>query len=122
MPAQQLIVWIVDSEQWPRAGLRAELIERGCDAIGYATLVEAAALLKYSGVPRPQVIVFELRDQALRREPVEVLVSSGIPIVLLGGAIELNNPILHEFNSAAVIQRPYTLGAVADEVIELLKQ
>jgi hypothetical protein len=120
MSAQQPTVWIVDSEQWPRAGLRAELIERGCDAIGYATLVEAAALLKYSGAPRPRVIVLELRDQELRREHLELLASSGIPIVLLGGAIELNHPILHKFNFASVIRRPFTLGAVANDVIALL--
>ena len=121
MPAQPPIVWIVDSEQWPRAGLRAELIERGCDAVGCATLVEAAALLKYSGAPRPHVIVLELRDQVLRREDLETFALSGIPTVLLGGAIEFNHPILHEFNFAAMIHRPFTLGAVADDVIKLLE-
>src|SRR5215471_17474158 len=28
------VVWIIDAEQWPRALLRAELIERGFDAVG----------------------------------------------------------------------------------------
>jgi hypothetical protein len=28
------VVWIIDPDQWPRAMLRAELIERGVDAVG----------------------------------------------------------------------------------------
>ena len=32
------VIWIIDAEQWPRALLRAELIERGYDAVGYVTV------------------------------------------------------------------------------------
>ena len=32
------VVWIIDVDQWPRAMLRAELIERGYDAVGYVTV------------------------------------------------------------------------------------
>ena len=35
------VVWIVDADHWPRAELRALLIERGYDAIGFESLVDA---------------------------------------------------------------------------------
>ena len=34
-------VWVIDSEQWPRACLRAELIERGYDAYGFISIGDA---------------------------------------------------------------------------------
>ena len=35
------VVWIIDWEQWPRANLRALLLDRGFDAIGFRELEEA---------------------------------------------------------------------------------
>jgi hypothetical protein len=35
------VVWIIDAEQWPRALLRAELIEAGYEAIGFVRLALA---------------------------------------------------------------------------------
>ncbi len=121
-PPAQPIVWIIDNEQWPRAGLRAELIERGCEVIGFTTIVEAVIVLQVTREPKPNLIVLELRGQEWRREVLSALVQSGIPIIILGGAIELNDPLIGEFNWAAVIKRPFTIGAVADKVIELLEQ
>src|SRR5689334_9573424 len=42
-PEDAPVVWIVDAEHWPRAYLRAELIERGYDAVGFVGVREALA-------------------------------------------------------------------------------
>ena len=38
---EEPVLWVIDSEQWPRAYLRAELIERGYDAYGFMTVSDA---------------------------------------------------------------------------------
>src|SRR5262249_50523834 len=42
---RKIAVWIVDGEQWPRACLCAELIERGLDGRGFVTLQDAVDAL-----------------------------------------------------------------------------
>ena len=113
------IVWIIDHQQWPRASLRAELIERGFDALGYEVIAEAVAALQGSEIGRPQAIVLELREQVLDRETLGTLAKAAIPILILGGILELNEPVVHEFAWAVVMKRPFTIGAVADQVEEL---
>src|SRR5262245_58396348 len=51
-------VWIVDSEQWPRACLCAELIERGLDGRGFITLKDAVDELARPGSTDPEILVF----------------------------------------------------------------
>jgi hypothetical protein len=113
------VVWIIDHQQWPRACLRAELIERGFDAVGYEEIAEALAVLHHTGTDRPQVIVLELCGQDLSRETLGAFAEAGVPILILGGTRELNEPAIKEFAWAKVMRRPFTLGAVADEVEEL---
>src|SRR5947209_20330994 len=104
-----MIVWIIDSEQWPRALLRAELIELGFDAPGFLTLGDAFA----AGPSRlPDVIVVEARGQALTPERVARLFDLRVPVLLIGGALELNEPWLRHFPWAAILQRPISLGAI----------
>ena len=38
--------------------------------------------------------------------------------VLIGGALELNEPWLRHFPWAAILQRPISLGAIADRVAQ----
>jgi DNA-binding response OmpR family regulator len=115
-------IWIVDAEHWPRSLLRAELIERGYDAVGFAAAGDAAAALR-SGTPsKPDLLVVELRGQSMRRDLLAALTEPGIPIVVLGGAVELDDPLLSETHWEAVFRRPFTIGAVADEVALLLSQ
>jgi len=113
------IVWIIDKQQWPRAYLRAELIERGFDARGYEEISEAIRGLRHRSVSAPQVIVLELREQALKREELEELTWPGIPIILLGGVPELNEPVIKEFEWTAVLKRPFRIGDVVDLVEKL---
>jgi hypothetical protein len=105
-----MIVWIIDAEQWPRANLRAELIERGYDAVGFVDISAALRNL----FQKPDIIVLELRGQALPAGSLEALTATGVPIVLLGGAGELEDPLLRRFQWAATFRRPVRLGDVAD--------
>src|SRR5687768_7771105 len=79
------VVWIIDSDQWPRALLRAELIERGYDAAGYITVRDAIESLP---MRRPDAIVVDLRGQPMPL--VERLTKTGAPVVVIGGATEMN--------------------------------
>jgi len=65
------VVWIIDSEQWPRACLRAELIERGYDAYGFITIGDALDALSQTASPKPESIVLELRGQNVTKQLVE---------------------------------------------------
>ena len=115
-------VWIINSQHWPRAYLRAELLERGCDAIGFVTLSQALAALHHPGTLRPRAIVLELRGPPpARSEELSALARTGIPTIILGGAIELNEKSVGEFGWAAVIKRPFTIGTVADVVEDILE-
>lgn len=118
--ANERIVWIVSSRHWPRACLRAELIERGYDAVGFVTLAHALAALHHSYGSLPRVIVLELCGLALQRDELEDTGRLGIPIVALSGAVELNAPLVSEFDWAAVVQRPFTIGQVVDVVEAIL--
>jgi DNA-binding response OmpR family regulator len=114
------VVWIIDSDQWPRACLRAELIERGYDAVGFATLRAALIELALPRAPRPHLIVLDLRDQPHEPRQLEALARSGAPLVAIAGAAEASNDRLRGFGWTAFLRRPVTLGAVADLVDRLL--
>jgi hypothetical protein len=113
---QQPLVWIVDSEQWPRANLRAELIERGYDAVGFLRLGPVLAALRRTSSPKPSVLVLELRGQVVTRGDLEKIAGAGVPAILLGGAVELQQPGIDDFQWAEVMKRPVTLGEIADAV------
>jgi len=108
-------IWIIDAEHWPRAYMVAELQERGYDATGFITMLDAIAALR-SKRPRPKGIVLELRGQKLARVEIESLVQSRIPLVVIGGQIEFNEPLLKHFKFGASLVRPVSIGEVADTV------
>jgi FixJ family two-component response regulator len=114
------VVWIVDADQWPRACLRAELIERGYDAVGFATVRAALLELALPRVPRPGLIIFDLRDQPHEPQQLEALARSGAPLVAIAGTAETSDDRLRGFGWQAFLRRPVTLGAVADLVDRLL--
>ena len=103
------VIWIIDAEQWPRALLRAELIERGYDAAGYITVRDAIDSLPWR---RPDAIVVELRGQPMPL--VERLLELDVPIVVVGGVLEIHD--LPAANWTAVLRRPVSLGDIADRV------
>jgi hypothetical protein len=114
------IIWIIDSQQWPRAYLRAELIERGFEAIGFMELTHALMAFHHPIYANPCLIVLELRGLSLKGDELDTLARVGIPTVALGGAVELNAEWVKQFEWAAVLRRPFTIGNVADVVEELV--
>ena len=104
------VIWIIDADQWPRAMLRAELIERAFDAVGYVTVRDAIDSLP---ARHPDAIVVDLRGQPLPL--VERLPKIGVPVVAIGGALELSE--LPE-GPWIVMQRPVSIGEVADRIAD----
>ena len=103
------VVWIIDPEQWPRAMLRAELIERGFDAVGYLSVADAVAQL---GARFPDVIVTELRGA--NRDDVAQLFQIGVPVIGIAGLPEPE--WLSDFKWAALLRRPVSIGEIADRI------
>jgi hypothetical protein len=119
---QEPVLWVVDSEQWPRACLRAELIERGYNPYGYLDIRDALDALFNGRSPRPEAIILELRGQNLSEEVVQALRNLQIPTILLGGSLELNDPLIQQENWEFVFKRPVSLGQIADAVPHLIGQ
>jgi hypothetical protein len=114
------VLWVIDSEQWPRACLRAELIERGYDPYGFITIGDALeSLSRRPPPPKSELIVLELRGQNLTEQLIEAVQALQIPTIVLGGAAELNEPLVQVQQWQVVLKRPISLGKVAD-VVETL--
>jgi DNA-binding NtrC family response regulator len=114
------VVWIVDSEQWPRACLRAELIERGYDPYGFITINDAFDALSRGASPKPDAVILELRGQDLTRDWISSIRNLSVPTILMGGNTELNEPLMREHRWEMVLKRPFSLGNVADLVEKVL--
>ena len=113
-------VWIIDSQQWPRASLRALLIEHGFDAIGFMDLREALASLNDPNGPNPHTIVLELHHLSPTEEELDTLTHLPIPLVGIAGAVEMGQSWVRQVKWAALIQRPCSIGQVADVIEGLL--
>ena len=116
-----MVVWLIDGEQWPRACLRAELIERGYDALGFVNIDDAMESLLRGLSPRPKVIVIELRDQDITTDRIDRICSLKVPIVIVGGSVELNQPAIQESKFPFILKRPVSLGEIADLVQRILE-
>lgn len=114
------VVWVIDSDQWPRACLRAELIENGDDAYGFITISDALESLSQATSLKPELIVLELRGQQLTAELLEAIHNLHVPTVALGGNIELSDPLVQEQQWRAVLKRPVSLGHIAEVVRKIL--
>jgi DNA-binding NtrC family response regulator len=114
------VVWVIDSEQWPRACLRAELIENGNDAYGFITISDALESLSQATSPKPELIVLELRGQDLTCELLEAVQNLHVRTVALGGNVELNDPLVQQQQFRAVLKRPFSLGDIAEVVRKIL--
>ena len=110
------MIWIVDRQQWPRALLRAELIERGYEAVGFGEVNEALRAFSYRLYARPQLIILELKDLGDEEQRVPALAGLGIPIILLAGLGAEQRAILKERWWAVLLKRPLTIGRVVEEV------
>ncbi|MCF6157322.1 MAG: hypothetical protein E3K32_01845 [wastewater metagenome] len=115
------VIWIINNQHWPRALLRAELIERGFDAVGYINIAHALWAYRHPLIEKPNMIVLELRDLTLKRNELELLFQIGVPIIALGGTAEFNERLIGEFTWTAMMRRPFTIGAIADVVEECMQ-
>ena len=114
------IVWVIGSDHWPRSYLRAELIERGLDAIGFVTPREALVRLE-TRAPPPALAVVDLHEQAATERGLAPLLSAGFPVIALGGAAEWADPARRGYPWTRFLRRPITIGAVADAVERVLE-
>jgi hypothetical protein len=110
------MVWVVDAEHWPRAFLRAELMERGFDVVGFEGMSQALLALRDHLYERPFAMVIDLHHLAVQPNERDALARIVAPKVLLGGTVELNEAWVKEANWTAVMRRPFTIGEVADAV------
>jgi hypothetical protein len=108
------VLWVIDSEQWPRACLRAELIERGYDAYGFITAGDAVYSLSRGRSSKPELIILELRGQDLTQQLLGTIWSLHVPTIVLGGSAELNEPLIKQHKWEVVLKRPVSLGKIAD--------
>ena len=84
--AQEPRVWIVSAEHWPRALLRAELIERGFDAVGFVTLKDAIVALTLPRSRPPALVVVDLHKQIIEQQLLERLLRAKIPMLAIADA------------------------------------
>lgn len=112
-------VWIVDCDHWPRAYLRAELIERGYDADGFVSLTDLLIRLALASA-RPALVVVDLQGQGANDRQLTHLLGAGFPVLAIGGPTEWQDEHLRTCGWANFLRRPVTIGAVADEVARLL--
>jgi len=120
--SKEPVLWVIDSEQWPRACLRAELIERGYDPYGFITIGDALDSLSRGAPSKPELIVVELRGQNLTKQSIEAIRNLRIPTIVLGGSAELNEPLVQQQKWEVVLKRPVSLGKIADVVQKILSK
>jgi hypothetical protein len=110
------MVWVIDAEHWPRACMRAELMERGFDVIGFEGMSQALSALHYGLYGRPFVMVIDLHHLTIQSNERDALARMAMPKIFLGGGVELNQTWVKEADWAEVLSRPFTIGQVADVV------
>jgi hypothetical protein len=91
-------------------------MERGYEAVGFLHLRHVLAALRSPDASKPLLIILELFNLPVHGKELEALASCGIPTVVLGGAVVLNEEIVQKHRWAALMKRPFTLGDVADLV------
>jgi DNA-binding NtrC family response regulator len=110
------MVWVIDAEHWPRACLRAELMERGFEAVGFEGMAQVLSALRHNLYERPFVIVIDLRHLTFQPKERDALTRIPAMKILLGGTVELDEAWVKEADWALVMKRPFTIGEVADAV------
>ena len=113
---------MIGAERGPRAALRAELIERGLDAIGFETLRDAVLAARLPGAPRPALVVIDLHAQPVDDRLLDAQFAAGAPVVAVAGAAEAGDARLQGRPWARWLRRPLTLGAIADAAAPLIER
>jgi hypothetical protein len=107
-------------DQWPRALLRAELLEAGYDTVGARTLEEAATLLGHDEERGPVGLVL-VEERALRGQESALSKVARIPSVALTVLLTRGAGSPDPAGAwSRVLRRPLSLGAIVAEVRSLL--
>jgi hypothetical protein len=114
------LVWIIGTDHWPRAYLRAELLERGYDAVGFVTVGDALAALALHPAQRPRLAAIDLQGHPLDSKQLAPLLRAGFPTLAIGGLAEWGTEPVRKLPWTATLRRPLTIGAIADEIGRLL--
>jgi hypothetical protein len=110
-------IWLIAADRGPRAALRAELIERGHDAIGFETLRDAVLTARLPHARPPALIVLDLQQQSLTAPLLDALFAIAPVIAIAGAADESLRP--HPWSTW--LRRPLTLGEVANAISSSLR-
>jgi DNA-binding response OmpR family regulator len=122
--APQPKIWIVSADQWPRACLRAELIERGYDAVGFVTMKDALIRLMLARSRAPALLVVDLHGQDVQQmqhvnEKVRAtLIREHVPLLVVTDGAHPEDGGLGP--TVRTLRRPITIGAIADTVDRLM--
>jgi DNA-binding response OmpR family regulator len=119
-PSEKPRIWTVDADHWPRAYLRAELIERGYDATGFETLKDAVIRLLVARSRRPALLVIDLHGQVIDDKLARVLLRERLPVIAVTDAT--SSEIAPGGAVVELLRRPLTIGAVADAVDRFMTQ
>jgi hypothetical protein len=107
-------VWIVNADHWPRAYLRAELIERGYDATGFETSKDAVIRLLVARSQRPALLVIDLHGQVIDDKLGGLLLRERLPVLAIADATSSDSALRGVLVER--LQRPLTIGAIAEAV------
>jgi hypothetical protein len=118
-PAVVGVVFVVGADHWPRAYLRAELIERGWDAVGFVALRDCLSRLIAAPLPRPRAIVVDLAGEDADDRLLAAVFRKGIPMIAVAGAEQASSSRLRRLPWAVFLRRPVTIGAIADVVAQV---
>jgi hypothetical protein len=110
------VVWIIDADHWPRAELRALLVERGYDAVGIETLGDAVMRTRAPRAELPSVIVVDLSALDGSEALLPALFATRVPAIGVAGAVEGERASVRDGGWAVFLRRPVTLGEIADAV------
>lgn len=104
----------VIAEDWAlRAGVRAELRERGIEALGMETADDAGAALASNEMPA--AIVLDASAEAAADPAMQKLAES-VPTILIASRTEA----APQLKAAKIFYRPVRIAEIVDAVIELL--
>jgi hypothetical protein len=112
-------IWIIGADHWPRAYLRAELIDRGYDAVGFEAIADALVELARAPARAPRLVVVDLLATTDDDALLASLLRAGAPVVAIAGATAAEEERRRRHPWAAFLRRPVTIGGVADLVASL---
>ncbi len=106
------IVFVIGRDWKFRALLRAELVEKGFEAMGLESLDEAGRLLASGALPR--LTVFDMTDFDAARDLAGLLAfsKSGRLLLLISPGMDLPQ----ELCSATTMARPVAIGTIVEEI------